>query len=995
MTNSHMGRNTHVVRTNRTMPAWALLLVLLSPSAFAQETFSDSLIQIRFLAEETRLHEPVSCFNILEITNRSDGPITGILRVSSPERWQVIGPVGDTLELEAGDSLRLPVRISMPGDILGGIAYVITGEFFNEDLYASSSTYISVRRKSKWDMRLTATQVYLTDFRPQGDLGIRLSNSGNSSELIKLSFKPGQLLELKEKPEADSFVYVNLPAHRDTLLQLAIIRRSDLNYGQERAFSQNWRASTLDIQASTPDQTRQATVRATSLKSETVNKKPLLQAPLNLEAFQYNLLSDQPKKLSLKAFGTVLFPEDQMLDYYVGYYNLFYDPVLNRGLDPFQQLHYSIRYTDPRSEIWISDRHGVGALHTLSGRGIRAMHDFRQAGRVDVNVIQNPFERNIGAHAGYLGVIGNVNLGGGLTAELATDQQYAHYSAHLGANFKLGSGHYFNLQTATSLSQYAASRFLERDTTLLGFAYMATYRYKGEKLQLKVQNSNQLFTYTRNSGINRSYLTADYRFNSTALIKSHYYRTRYASTKYPYNFAFPEDANVNEYARILASFQQGNITYQIGPQYVGSVREHYSTLSDQRTRYVNYQPGILGSVTFRLDRMRSLTPNASFNTMFYNYDTYATAGDDPEFMRRWTYSVGLNYYDRSFKLNAIYTTGNSSDLYRNVVIGDDQVADQAIHIRPYYERFFLEETLRLSAYVNYSYYMPSQRVNLMMNFTGRYDLNRTWKIFLMLNAFRISRVDAELGRINSNDMNLVVGIRKSFDFQQPRLSYHDLVIVGFNDLNGDGIRNGDEKPISNVLVNISRNENLSGKKQTGFAEISMITDPQGEVYYENIPEGVYDLSIIPLNSLSNMFFLNGNQQSITIQEDVVFYLPLVETYKIRGRIFIDRDPNSTLSGITTEGIKVTALADNGEVYSAFTDGFGAYSITVPKNHTYEVKIYNVLGENFRIERDSYTVQFFEQRTIQLDFRFIERRRGIRFNEGDEIYRFNLDGNRNQ
>ncbi len=990
-----MGQNVQVVNKNTAISIGVMLLSLFFHGAFAQETYSDSLIQIRFLAEETRLHQPVSCFNVLEISNRSNQAVTGIVRVSTPERWQVIGPQEDTIVLGAGGSKRLPVRISMPGNILGGIAYVITGEFFNEEKYASSSTYISVKRQSKWDMRLTTSQVYLTDFRPQGDLGILLSNSGNSSELIKLSFKPGHLLELKEKPEADSFIYVNLSAHRDTLVQLAIVRRSDLNYGQEKAFSQNWRASTLDIHASTMDQHEQATVRATRLNSEMINKKPLLQAPLNLEAFQYNLLSDQPKKLTLKTFGTLLFPGDQMLNYFVGYYNLFYSPELNRGLNPFNQLHYSIRYTDPNSEVWINDRHGLGTLHTLSGSGIHAMHDFDRAGRVQLNVIQNPYEKNIGGHAGYMGVVGRVNLSGGFTAELATDQRYEHYSLHLGGNFKLGKGHYFDLRTATSLSQYADSRYLARDTTLLGFAYLASYRFKGEKLQLKVYNINQLYTYTRNSGINRSHLTADYRFNSGTLIKSHYYRTRYASTKYPYNFAYPEDANVNEYGRILASFQKGKVIYQIGPQYVGSIREHYSTLSDQMSRYVNYQPGILGTITFRLDRMRSVTPNVSFNTMFYNYDTYATAENDPAYMKRWTYSAGLNYYDRSFKLNALYTTGNSTDLYRSVVIGDDAVADQAIHIRPYYERNFLKETLRLSAYLNYSHYMPSQRVNLMMNINGAYNLNRTWKTFLTLNAFRITRVDVELGRINSNDMNVVVGVRKSFDIQQPRLSYYDLVIVGFNDLNGDGIRNGDEKPISNILVNISRNENQSSVKRTEFAEISMITDPQGEIYYEKIPEGVYDLSIIPLNSLSNMFFLHGNQQSISIYEDMVYYLPLAESYKIRGRILIDRDPNSTLNGISAEGIKVTALAENGEVYSAYTDGFGSYNLTVPKNHAYEVKIYNVLGENFHIERDSYAVQFFDQHTIQLDFKFIEQRRGIRFNEGNEYFRFNLNNNEDQ
>ena len=42
----------------------------------------------------------------------------------------------------------------------------------------------------------------------------------------------------------------------------------------------------------------------------------------------------------------------------------------------------------------------------------------------------------------------------------------------------------------------------------------------------------------------------------------------------------------------------------------------------------------------------------------------------------------------------------------------------------------------------------------------------------------------------------------------------------------------------------------------------MITDPLGEVYYENMPEGFYDLTISPLSNLEDLFFLHGEKQSI-------------------------------------------------------------------------------------------------------------------------------------
>lgn len=61
----------------------------------------------------------------------------------------------------------------------------------------------------------------------------------------------------------------------------------------------------------------------------------------------------------------------------------------------------------------------------------------------------------------------------------------------------------------------------------------------------------------------------------------------------------------------------------------------------------------------------------------------------------------------------------------------------------------------------------------------------------------------EICKITTRNLNVFMGVRKAFDIQQPRLGFYNLTIIGFNDLNGDGINGNDEKPISNVLVNLS------------------------------------------------------------------------------------------------------------------------------------------------------------------------------------------------
>jgi len=251
------------------------------------------------------------------------------------------------------------------------------------------------------------------------------------------------------------------------------------------------------------------------------------------------------------------------------------------------------------------------------------------------------------------------------------------------------------------------------------------------------------------------------------------------------------------------------------------------------------------------------------------------------------------------------------------------------------------------------------------------------------------RVDEEVGRVAMRDVNMLTGIRKSFDIQQPGLKYYDLTIVGFNDQNGNGVKDPNEKPIPNVLIKIIRDPKKNLVQQSGFSEISLITDPNGEIYYERIPEGLYKLNITALSNLEDLFFLNGENQEMEVHDDMVHYLPLVESYRIKGRVIVDRDPNSNEGKINLEGIRVTAVSENGDTYSALTDRYGSYVLSLPRATNYEVTIYNVFGEQFVLEQGKFRVQFSANKTINLDFKFTEKRRQMQYREGEQFFDFNL------
>lgn len=969
-----------------------MLIAGISPVVSLQAQESNGTgnpVLFEFVKSDTVLPSAGFYFNVLRVKNNSDEDFSGAIRVTLPEGWNAIGQRFDEISLSPGEEYLFPVRLTIPPTVIGGISYLINAEIRGEDYYDYNSAYVSITPVSRWDMHVPEKQVFLSEYKPRGDFSIVLENSGNSNEMIKLSFETGALLEYVNPMENDSVLFVEMPAYSDTVLTFTIRERSGLSYAEQRTMTNNWRSSSIYVVASTPEYSRSAGIRAMPLESRNYSDVKLKNTPLNIDMTLNNLLSYQMPKVSAKITGKILFPEMQQLQYNVGIYNLYFNAERNRNIDLMRQLRFMMRYTDKNTSVEIGDRMGLGDLHTLSGQGIRAQHTLNDIHTVYFNAASNPFSKNIGVYTGYSTAIRNLGINTGVTLETNTSSADGHYSFHLGGTYNFLRNHRIRLYTATSLDKFSSGPYLPNDTTRIGFAYRVSYRYNGDKFNFRIDNTNTRPSFLRTSGINRINMRAVYDLENSSRLEAIYYRNSYDASRYPYNFMFPSNKNITDNGHLLYSITRGKMVYYAGPYMTNSVRTYYNPNTAFLTTYRNAQPGILGSVTFRLGMMQSITPYMRLNSMFVSYTSEDPLFDPYRINGQVQYTVGLSYYDKAFKFNAYFTSGDASDIYRTVVVEGDPSVSQSFHLRPYYERYFNKETIRLSGYLNYSYYLPSTRENMIFNLTSDFFLRDGWRIFLSFNLYRIVRADDVAGRITSRDINLLTGFRKSFDIQQPRLKFYDLTIVGFNDENGNNIKDPNEKPISNVLIRISRESKKNIVQRTGFSEVSLITDPNGEIYYEDLPEGVYDLQITALSNLENLYFLNGKNQTLEIKDDMVHYLPLVETYKIKGRLIIDRDPNSTEGRINLEGIRVTAVGQDGETYSVLTNSFGSYVLNLPRAADYEVSVYNVFGEQFVLQQGRYKVQFTANKTVNLDFRFIEKRRQLEFREEEQFFDFNI------
>jgi hypothetical protein len=401
---------------------------------------------------------------------------------------------------------------------------------------------------------------------------------------------------------------------------------------------------------------------------------------------------------------------------------------------------------------------------------------------------------------------------------------------------------------------------------------------------------------------------------------------------------------------------------------------------------------VWAAVTVKVGAYRSVTPNLTISNMRFYYKSGDPSIGNYSFDKNIYYSAGLNYFDNVWRMNMYYTSGSSTDLYRSVLVDSKPTVTRSLQLRPSYENYFFNKKVKFSAYVNYAFYMPSQRENVSYNV--RYDqyFKYGWNMSVSGFMFSNTRVDDDQGRITNKDINVMIGLTKSFDIQQPRQKYHNFKSVFFNDLDGDKIKSKNEPPVSDILVTVEKDQQHS-VGISNIPEVKLLADKEGTVEIQNLPADNYKLAFQPLNNLQNLYFVNGSEQLYANNKTNTLYVPLSESFKIRGKIILVRDPNSTEGKMDVSGVRITAFGEKGENYMALTDNLGEYVLCVPTANRYKVHINNVFGEQFNIEANEVEVQFTQSKTINADFTFVEKQRGIQF-DGGELFNFSsLNGDK--
>ena len=957
----------------------------LDSKCFAQNTgFS---LEMRFVKQNDSIKSTALYFNVLTICNTSSKKITGNLTFNIPDEWKIISLPAEQTVILPGDTIFVPIRISPKSNALGGIAYIINATFRTSKQLITASTYLTLPSVVKWEMTTNRTTAYITDSSPKTAFEIRLSNKGNTNELIKLKLEAGKLLTFSENSLNNTQEYVNLKAFTDTIITRSIYIQSKLSFSEKIRYENNWKESAINVNASTEQTEKSAAIQIHKLNSSYVNQRLQSASPLNLDYQVYNLMSNDAALHNIKLYGNLLFPENRELQYVAGVQN-FGIGNNNEVFDINSQLVYDLKYIDNHNNIELGYNINGGSLHGINGRGISGMYNLNQRNSFSYAVTQNPYTQNIGEFIGFRKTFSKFGFNTEITHDAKSDGSYQATSGLLGFNMSFLRYHSISVQFLGSKSDY--NKTLQRDTSVMGYSYNINYTIQYKKFNFRLSSLNSEHNYIQNSGLQQTYLDSRYNINDNMGITLYGSHLKYAITRFPYNFYNPAAYDTNDNFRLTTSLTTPNVTYQLGPNYTGSIRQTYNAFTHYKTEYTTYQPGVWCAATIKFDGYRSITPNLTVSNIRFYYKTDDPAMQNYSFDKNIYYSAGVSYFDNMWRVNAYYTSGSTTDLYRSVLIDATPTITRSIQVRPSYENYFFNRKIKLSASMNYAYYMPSGRENVSFNVKYDQFFKSGWNISVSGYLFSNTRVDDNQGRISTRDLNMVIGVTKSFNIQQPRQKYYNLKTVFFNDLDGNGIKTDNEPPVSNVLVNIQK-DRAASTAPSMIPEVQLLSDVTGAIEYENLPKDKYIMSFNPLVNLQSLYFLKGTEQSYFNDKDRIWFVPLAESYKIKGKIIVVRDPNSTEGKIELGGIRVIATGRKGENYSALTDNFGSYILNVSKADRFKVHVNNVFGSQFNIDSNETEVQFSDNKTINLDFTFIEKKRGIQFDGGDELFKFSSLG----
>ncbi|PLW98278.1 MAG: hypothetical protein C0593_06090 [Marinilabiliales bacterium] len=930
-----------------------LLIILFLPVwVTAQVSEESEIAAVEFIKDTVELSPDALYFNVIKIKNLTTEAQKIRIQVSLPEGWRPMTEVPDMLEIPAGKTKPVPLRITIPKTTPAGKPYSIATAILTDSNSPidEASTLVIMNANRSWSLETGESTVY---FKPESviaPLSISIENKGNITEKFQLKWTSSDEIKIPsgaKKPPSE----ITVAAQSDTSLNLEV---NCNRYYLVTPFN-NGR---IEVNASTDIEQQNQSIKFVRLPGEYDNFDNAKVFPLNTAGLQtrmYNQLDIPITTVFLR--GKIPVKTEQFVVYRIYTRDIF--NIQDFWSDNDLELYYSTR----------SFEGGLGSSSSYLGRNMFIR-----------NSLYGELEQKLGEY-NIIHAFANKGL---------LDKSYGYA---LGHELNINNFNFMNSAAFSSNAIVNAETRTLKNNTSFTFLKGNSISYEGEYYLTETDSQEDVNSENYEHRLN-------YRGEIGEAV------TMNASNEFRL-IETDITTQISNSVRGAAGVRVGRKGTTLSGIYVYNQRLSGKTGSETPDIFLlrHQATAQLGLPAIKRTR---LTTGLVYNTLLQ--DTYGNntwySEEYNAFLKATLYSTRLQYrakveagfrdavlsgntlkrkFHKLATANITHKLGLNSEISVNLNYSDG-VLTGTNYTRSLEERFMASAGYRQALYKDL----------LALNVNAGYDHSNLRRDAMTMSAALEGtlqdNLDLKLKTTfrSTNDSplsftSIEASVVKGFDIGRKKANYYDIEIICFKDLNGNGKKEAREPGAQNIQVSLKLMQEDESFAKAGqsvrFKNTSLLTGSSGSVTCEYMPAGNYELQLLPLSDMQGFFNFSGASQNINITENKKHYVPYIEAARISGMVEIQKSNFTNTGVMDIANIRVTATDDQGNSFTVLTDKMVYFTLYVPKNRDYTISINNIMGNKFELEKNDIPVSMKDKDKAAVNFIFKEKKRRINFSRG--------------
>ena len=278
-----------------------------------------------------------------------------------------------------------------------------------------------------------------------------------------------------------------------------------------------------------------------------------------------------------------------------------------------------------------------------------------------------------------------------------------------------------------------------------------------------------------------------------------------------------------------------------------------------------------------------------------------------------------------------------------------------------YVSFLIGRKIKLGAQYNVSKTLFDKRINSFAGLNFAYNnLRNAISISININA-PITKVDQNNGnpfRAGYTNISLKKALNIPFIFKK---KYHNITTSVYQDENGNGIADADEKRLGNMPFMMN--------------DLHFITDKNGQAVYRHVEKRSYTLDFGEA-SIKGLMPRTGLVQKFMAIKDTNVIILFSKARVINGHVDIHQDAKSE-DKFSIANIKVIVSDKIGNNFTTITDNEGNFFFNLPEGK-YDIMLNeDAFNQDYFPEQLSFDADLIKNETVSINFLIKQKQRKIK------------------